>query len=188
MDSRQWVSAAALTVGVFVVVVFSDVKTATGAPQPSQVTVNNTAANPVPITGQVTVGNTGNGFSVIATAVDTGAELSTFVTGPLPAGRFDPIVLENVSVRIQAPAGRVITALVQIYPPSGEFDDRVVSHIPLTPQGTFGIFAVYSANVPLRLYSSNESGNSVNFLVQCGGCGASDTLSAQFAVSGQTNP
>ena len=184
MQMKSWMGAALLGAGAFAVVVTSNVNSLTAAPGPSPVTVTNGSANPVPVTGQVQV-HDGAGFSAQASAVEGGAELSLFVEGPRADGRFDAMVLENASLRVQAPAGHVVTALVQIYPPSGEFDDRVVSHLPLVPQGTFGIFAVYSANVPLRLYSVPEPGSFVNFVISCGGCDASDNVRAEVAVSGR---
>ena len=184
MHMKTWMGASLLGAGAFAVVITSNINSITAAPGPAPVVVSNGSANPVPVTGKVQLDDAG--FSVHATGVETGAELSIFVEGPREDGRFEPMVLENASLRVQAPAGHVLTALVQIYPPSGEFDDRVVSHLPLVPQGTFGIFAVYSANVPLRLYSVAEPGSFVNFVIQCGGCDATDTVSAQVAVSGRS--
>ena len=185
MNIKHWSGMGLIVGGAFAVVVASNMRSTTAAPGPSPVLVVNAANSPVPVTGAVQIVGGGQGFSSKGSSSDTGAELSFFVDGPVDGG-YDAMVIENFSAQVNAPSGQVIMAILQIYPPSGEFDDRSVAYIPLVPQGSFGLRTMYAANQSLRLYSSPESGNHVNVVIQCHGCDASDSTSATVALSGRT--
>ncbi|HET8644583.1 MAG TPA: hypothetical protein VFO85_03785 [Vicinamibacteria bacterium] len=187
MKVRGWLGVITLAVVAGAALVTSGSSGAKAAPRPDEVVVANLASEPVPVTGEVRIRGNGAGFSAKAGAIDTGPELLFYVNGPL-AGAFGPIVIENASLQINAPSGRPITAILNVYPPDGQLEGAATTYLPLVPQGSFGLRTLYVANQALRLYSHPDPGSHVVFVVQCMGCDATETVSARGTISGQTNP
>ena len=187
MRIQQLLSAMAVGAAALAGVISSSTGSESAERGPTPVLVTNAASEPIPVTGEVKVRPNGVGFTAKAFGSDSGAELSLIVNGPLN-GRFDPIVIENASVRVNAPSDHAITVQILIYPPSGQLEEAAVSYLPLVPQGSFGIRTLYVANEALRLYSAHDPGSIVAFIFSCSGCGADDLVSANVSIAGQTNP